>query len=279
MMIRKPTFADLIGNPYRQHPRYQGCVGHWMMLAGGGTKLFDLSGFKNHGTLTNMEPGTDWVFGQFGPTLSFDGVNDYVEIQTGGPADFFGGASGATVSAWVKVTATAGRKFVFHDTWSATFTRVRVEVQADETLVISARDANGATQQVKTTTAALTTGVWHHIVGVIDVAADTITIFVDGVVADSSGAISFAATSFAVDATMNTRIGADGNNGNPFDRLIDDMHIYNRALTVAEIRSMFLDPFLEFRRPTRSFFAPAAAGGGNEGAAMYHHLRNLGVYS
>ncbi len=46
---------------------------------GSGTMAYDKSGYRNDGTLINMEP-EDWVNGKFGKALEFDGTNEYVEI-------------------------------------------------------------------------------------------------------------------------------------------------------------------------------------------------------
>ena len=47
--------------------------------------LPDLSGRANHGTLTNMDAGTDWpavaIRGSHGRVLDFDGSNDYVDAK------------------------------------------------------------------------------------------------------------------------------------------------------------------------------------------------------
>lgn len=58
----------------------QGVVGAWcpsLPNGGSGNTLPDVSGYGNHGTLTNMSPD-DWVSGQYGRALDFDGVNDKV---------------------------------------------------------------------------------------------------------------------------------------------------------------------------------------------------------
>jgi len=39
---------------------------------GEGSKVYDKSGKGNDGTLTNMDPGTDWVTGKYGKALDFD---------------------------------------------------------------------------------------------------------------------------------------------------------------------------------------------------------------
>jgi len=60
---------------------WQGLIGAWCPgLGPSGLKLFDHSGRGHTGTLTNMDPGTDWVIDQGLQALEFDGVNDFVDI-------------------------------------------------------------------------------------------------------------------------------------------------------------------------------------------------------
>ena len=42
--------------------------------------MIDRSGYGNHGTLTNMDPGTDWVPSGGKLALDFDVSNDYVSV-------------------------------------------------------------------------------------------------------------------------------------------------------------------------------------------------------
>jgi len=57
----------------------QGLVGAWCpSLGASGFRLIDRSGYNNHGVLTGMDPGTDWVASGGKGALDFDGVNDYV---------------------------------------------------------------------------------------------------------------------------------------------------------------------------------------------------------
>ncbi len=74
---------------------WKGLVGLWVPgLGPTGLTLRDVSGFGNHGALTNMDPATDWVTtGQRVPwALDFDGGNDYVDMGNIsaqlGPGDF-----------------------------------------------------------------------------------------------------------------------------------------------------------------------------------------------
>ena len=81
---------------------WDGVVGYWAPCLGPtGTRLFDVSRYNNWGTLTNMDPPTDWVIdgGQY--ALDFDGTNDFVDTTQGNYAL----ANSYAISAWVYRTA------------------------------------------------------------------------------------------------------------------------------------------------------------------------------
>ena len=87
---RAELWSDGIGKAFPFVTGIGGEVGWWCPSlddAGNGTtNLLDLSGNDNRGTLTNMDPATDWVAntsnGGF-RALDFDGVNDWVNLGTG----------------------------------------------------------------------------------------------------------------------------------------------------------------------------------------------------
>jgi hypothetical protein len=64
---------------------WHNCVGAWSPSQdrSRSTILTDLSGYGNHGTLTNMDPGTDWVASDGKMALDFDGSNDYLTFASG----------------------------------------------------------------------------------------------------------------------------------------------------------------------------------------------------
>jgi hypothetical protein len=69
-------------------------VGYWRFDEGKGGIVFDSSGNNNHGILN----GPAWVDGKYGKALSFDGVNDYVEVPQSSSLDIVNSVS---VAAWV----------------------------------------------------------------------------------------------------------------------------------------------------------------------------------
>jgi hypothetical protein len=81
-MILPGSYANGFA-PRDGHPLYpelwRGCVGAWAPCLGPtGITLRDWSGRANHGTLTNMDPSSDWIPGSNGYALDLDGTNDTV---------------------------------------------------------------------------------------------------------------------------------------------------------------------------------------------------------
>lgn len=97
-VILKPPFGSTFR---RDHPIAKGCVGYWAMNEGGGSKVYDLSGYGNHGAfVAGSEP--TWVTGDDGHQLYFNDkaidLGDYVYDQC---------ASALTIVARVMPTASA----------------------------------------------------------------------------------------------------------------------------------------------------------------------------
>ncbi|MFN4897096.1 MAG: LamG-like jellyroll fold domain-containing protein, partial [Pseudomonadota bacterium] len=100
---------------FAQNSLSDGVIGYWSpWLGGSGTTLLDRSPNANHGTLTNMDPNSDWIQetinGQSGYVLDFDGVDDRIEIQSPSinaiSTDF-------ACAAWVKLNSTGRRHILF----------------------------------------------------------------------------------------------------------------------------------------------------------------------
>lgn len=77
-------------------------VGTWHFDEGSGTTATDSSTYGNNGNIFN---GPVWVAGKKGNALSFDGVDDFIEIQDSASLDI---TSQITIMAWVKVNVLTG---------------------------------------------------------------------------------------------------------------------------------------------------------------------------
>jgi hypothetical protein len=73
-----------------------GLVAEWHFDEGEGSVLKDSSGNGNDGVIY----GAIWVDGKYGGALSFDGVDDYVEVPDA--PQLSGGGKDLTIEAWIK---------------------------------------------------------------------------------------------------------------------------------------------------------------------------------
>lgn len=90
------AYLELYHPPKQSYPDwFNGLIGYWKLDEGTGAVAGDSSGNNNNGTLQN---GPTWVYGKYGKALSFDGVNDYVEVTQSSSLDI---ANSVSVTAWV----------------------------------------------------------------------------------------------------------------------------------------------------------------------------------
>lgn len=73
------------------------CVLYLPMDEGNGETVYDKSGYNNHGTIN----GAIWTDGKYGKALSFDGIDDYVEIPDNPSLKF--GSGDFTITLWALI--------------------------------------------------------------------------------------------------------------------------------------------------------------------------------
>ena len=226
------------------------------MNEGGGLVAFDASGFRNNGTLTNMDPGTDWVGGQRGWALDFDGSNDYVDLANPSSLNITGEL---TISAWVYVRgATNQGDDIFTRDKNSSDRGYRLVFDSDDTVAFYV--AQDATTKIQAAVSGRTPyqNLWVHVVGVY-LPSTYVRVYLTGALqAENTTSVPASIRS----STVGPRIGMRGDNLQGWtDGLIDEVRIYNRVLDPDEIASLFTDPFLEFRTRRRRIFKAAAAAG------------------
>ena len=214
---------------YVQDP--QGLVAYWPLDEGTGTTTVDASGNGHMGTLVN---GPLWING---PYLDFDGSDDYVDV---GLLDVSGGAM--TLSAWIyadnlsncvardcrilsKATGTAetDHYFMLSTIQGGADTRLRFRLKTDDvtsTLIASSGD--------------LPENTWVHAAAVYD--GSNMLLYLDGALVGSIGK----AGSLTPNAAVPVWIGGNppSSSERPWDGLLDEVRIYNRALSVGEIQNL-----------------------------------------
>ena len=233
--IIKPTVGAQLK---LDHPLSRGLVGCWLLNENNGNKVHDYSGQGNLGTLTNMDPATDWVGSLHGGALDFDGYNDYLAIP-------IITTSTTTLSAWIK-TSSGTLQIVFMGMTENNQFRIHADGNL-RFLTNAAEDIN-----IITTGVNVIDGKWHHIVAVNN--GTNAYIYLDGI-QKTSGAGSLNSRSW-------DRIGEYIELGwYGFLGCIDEFRIYNRALSAQEIAWLYAFPYAMFEEESPYWILKAAGGG------------------
>ncbi len=206
---------------------FPGPEAHWKLDETSGTTAPDSGPFGYTGTLQNMDGNTDWVQGVSGNSLDFDGTDDYVAVTN------YTGISGSrarTTAAWIKTTDTIG-PIVYWGNKDATGGLWDMRVSNTGKLRLLA--AGGPAMDGSTT---INTGRWVHVAAVLPEGknnAGDILLYVNGVL--ETGVTVTAGTINTVAAGV--RIGANETT-HYFAGQMDEVRIYRRALSAAEIREL-----------------------------------------
>ncbi|MDD4062226.1 MAG: LamG domain-containing protein [Candidatus Pacebacteria bacterium] len=210
-------------------PQIEGLVGHWTMNEGEGGVAHDLSGQENHGTLVN-DP--TWANGKVGGALDFDGTDDYVNCGSGTSLDSI--TTQVSISQWIKFnTSQNTRCFIFRrlDTSHSSYA-IGVDDSTNNIIKFYTLTDTGNSN---TLTSPLTynDGNWHNVVGVWN--GTNKFLYIDGM---QVATIAFSGTMNNW-GSANLYLGSLSGYAQFFNGSIDDIRIYNRALTAEEIRLIY----------------------------------------
>lgn len=203
----------------------KGLVAYWRFDEGQGDYAMDSSGFGNTGEIF----GAEWVEGKTGKALRFNGENSYVEVKHSEflvPEQF-------TIEAWVKpeslVASDRGPMVVskYGGNWKGYMLLLEGNTGRPSLHIATPQKEISATSSE-----ALEVGKWYHIVGTYD--GKMARIYVNGVLRGSAEA------ELTQDIGTSLMIGkASWCDGAYFKGVIDEVKIYDRALSEEEIRKHF----------------------------------------
>lgn len=202
-------------------PPVGGLVVAYGFEAGTGTTVTDVSGNNNVGTLA---AGTTWsTAGRFGNALQFDGTTSGVTVPNAPSLDL---TTALTLEAWVYPTVTpSGWRGVIGKDVDRYYLMAS---SGNNTPVVGGTLTVGGNTNVSAP-AGLAVGTWTHLAATFDGTA--LRLYANGVeVASQSQTGAF---------TTSNGVFTLGHNvyGERFTGLIDEVRVYNRALSVAEIQS------------------------------------------
>jgi hypothetical protein len=205
-------------------PPTSNLAGWWKLDDGSGSTAIDSSGQGNTGTLTAMDPATDWVAGTIGGALHFDGIDDYVDCGNNASLQITG--SEVSISVWIKVDVaedesgiamkTSNSNWIdgyglYANTNSITFYVTAYTIAASKSFTADDQ--------------------WHHVVGTYD--GSSIRVWIDGV-----AGVAYSHTGNITNAVHSFEIGRGASDSYNFAGTLDDIRVYNAALTEADVLSL-----------------------------------------
>jgi len=207
-----------------------GLIGHWKFDEGSGSLASDESGSGRNGTLTS---GATWTTGRIGGAVSFDGTNDYVDLPS-----FDISGNELTIATWVNfnsfpnnidqrfISKANGSQAASHY-WMLGHTK-----QGSQQRLRTRIRAGGSTATLVASSGTLATNTWYHVATTYDGA--TIKLYLNGVLVGSTNKTGALNTSSAVGVD----IGRNPDSYGYLSGKLDDMRVYNRALTASEITTL-----------------------------------------
>lgn len=227
-----------------------GLLAYWRFNETSGLTAADLSGNARNATLADTTNTTWTSAGKFSNALGFNGNNS-------ARASFDHPALGAlSVSAWVWGDST-GQQFprILCLPGSGTagaggynfFLRRSLGTDANYTGGVGFTDGTGGDWATTGTGNTLVNGTWHHVVVTFDGAVNSAgpAIYVNGVARSVLNNVTTVRTAtptvIASTSTLKGLIGNRIDTPRPWRGQIDQVRLYNRVLTVAEVSALYLD--------------------------------------
>lgn len=204
-----------------------GLVARWKFDEGKGTVASDSSPGRNSATFAS---GASWTDGKLGGALQLSGPNASLRVSAGATLSDLGPL---TLSAWIKPSKVALGRVLAREDGS----RGRWILIAGEKLVF-AKDFSQ--QELRRETAnPVPAGVWSHIAATWDGSsqAEQIHLYVNAVEA-SYGVTQDGKGTRMPDAQIPLQIGNRADLTRGFEGAIDELRIYNRVLSAAEIAAL-----------------------------------------
>jgi len=220
------------------HPLARGLVACWLMNEGSGNRIYDLSGNKNDGIFVG---DTKWVSGETGQALKFDRAYDSVSINRD-----LGVYTNISISAWIKYDNEADFKTIV-GSYSSSTPPIWFVIALNDIKLYRGNYSESYS---------LHSNIWYHVVGIvegIDATKDA-EIYVNGVKVVDTDNI---AGDMGADKG-NFRIG-QLEQAHFFGGIIDEVRIWNRALSSIEVAYLYREPYAMFEQ---ALIWPMAVAGG-----------------
>lgn len=230
----QPSSSGTVGDIY--HTYNEGLVGHWPFNASAAAN--DIIG-GNNGVLqcngAGCSPPSLTTGRNNNPLEAYElilGTRDWIEISN--LSSYFTGTNPWTMAFWVYTNGYTNKGSIYNSI--AFWGRVDAASPPGTGFYLINTNLARLFRNNGTVTSATSSvsinGAWHHVVGIYN--GSTIEIFIDGVLVSGS-----ASSTQSIAGTSLFYLGRDSSGmGRLFDGKVDDLRIWNRALTPSEISDL-----------------------------------------
>lgn len=204
-----------------------GLIARWKMDEGSGTVAYDCTQYKRDGTIS----GATWTAGKIGSNaLQFD--DDSIDV---GNPQAFQLTGPMTLSAWINIksgSTTSGR-IISKSSQADRGWELNIEGGGSLEFKIAYDEFSYTELSI-----AISQNEWHHVAGAYAANNATMRLYVDGALVTSRTD----APTVGRNSPFNVLVGAMPNETCcPFEGLIDDVRVYSRALTTAEVQAVMAE--------------------------------------
>ncbi len=215
----------------------KGLVGHWTMSQDSlkGSLLADKTPYENDGTIYGATFTTDRK-GKANSAMSFDGVSNHISLLNS--LGLTRNISKLTLSCWTNIpliSLSSTAVFISFGRGGGGGARSQLLIRNGKYVIAGRRLDSDTYTEVN---GGITSVGWHLVTGMFDYANKSVFLYLDGVkIAENTDFLTAGNTS-DTDST-GAKIGTQYDATFPFNGSIDDVRIYNRALSQAEITTLY----------------------------------------
>jgi hypothetical protein len=225
-------------NTFTKDSGFSGLAAQWHMDEGSGTTVGDSSVNGNDGTIADAtwsgSDGGTWYTGissgfSTGDSLAFNRTdNEYITVPDNNTIDVVK----ITIALWFKVNRVdIGQHFV--SKWKILGDNLSYSLSLNSDKVRFETSFNGSASDSLQSTYSISSGSWYHLAATFN--GSSKKIYINGVLKDSTditGDLNITNTAALTIGTMNTDLGSH------LDGLLDEVSIYNTALTADQIKAL-----------------------------------------
>jgi hypothetical protein len=224
------SYLGLLTLSGNTHAQGSDIVATWHFDEGSGTVVSDSSGNGYDGAVH----GATWTTGISGGALDFDGLDDYVGIVNSSSLD---NLNALTFEAWIYPRINAHWHVISKGTGSKRLYSEAYQSTLDLTGRVRYQPTHAYATSIDNT---VTLNSWQHVVMTWSTTDDTLRVFLNGEEVSYSS-LSAGVGTIEDDSSHPYTIGArsDLAAGCLFNGIIDEVRIYNRALSAQEIKGIY----------------------------------------